>query len=161
MEKETLFNGVFVEHYPKVLRLCKGYFNGDEALAADTAQEVFIRIWQNLDGFRGESSISTWVYRIAVNTCLILIRKNKKRKEIRAERFTDVPSENDYAEKEEQLTKMYACIQKLKPADRMIILMVLESIGYDEIAQVIGVSEETLRVRIHRIKKRLTDCVQL
>jgi len=63
-------------------------------------------------------------------------------------------------EKEEQLQKMYACIQKLDETGKMIILMVLENLTYSEIADVMGTSEDTLRVKIHRIKKSLTQCVQ-
>ncbi len=160
MDQDTRFNKIFDSQYPKVYRLCKGYFNGNEDLASDAAQETFIRIWQKLDTFRNESSISTWIYRITVNTCLIHIRRRKKRREVPAENFDFSTKEGMAVEKEERLAKMYACIQKLKPPDRMVILMVLEDIKYNEIAQIIGVSEGALRVRIHRIKKRLTNCVQ-
>lgn len=160
MEKQAQFNELFNTHYPKVLRLCKGYFNGDVDLAADASQEVFIKVWENLDSYRNESSIGTWIFRIAVNTCLVYLRKKSTKKEIRAEQFPNLATENYSPEIEEKLSKMYACIQKLDEMGKMIILMVLEGIDYSEIAQVVGLTEETLRVRIHRIKKNLTQCVQ-
>lgn len=160
MEKQSQFNELFNTHYPKVLRLCKGYFNGDSDLAADASQEVFIKVWENLDSFRNESSISTWIFRIAVNTCLVYLRKKSTKKEIRSEQFPNLETENYSPEIEEKLSKMYACIQKLDEMGKMIILMVLEGMEYSEIAQVVGLTEETLRVRIHRIKKSLTQCVQ-
>lgn len=160
MEKQAQFNELFNTHYPKVLRLCKGYFNGDVDLAADASQEVFIKVWENLDSYRNESSIGTWIFRIAVNTCLVYLRKKSTKKEIRAEQFPNLATENYSPEIEEKLSKMYACIQKLDEMGKMIILMVLEGIDYSEIAQVVGLTEETLRVRIHRIKKSLTQCVQ-
>ena len=160
MEKKAQFNELFQTHYPKVLRLCKGYFNGDVDLAADASQEVFIKVWENLDSFRNESSISTWIFRITVNTCLVYLRKNSSKKEIHSEQFPNVATENYSPEMEEKLSKMYACIQKLDEMGKMIILMVLEGMEYNEIAQVVGLTEETLRVRIHRIKKSLTQCVQ-
>lgn len=161
MEKEYLFNKIFEEHYPKILRLSKGYFNGDADLANDAAQEVFMKVWEHLDSFRGDSSVSTWIYRISVNTCLVQLRKKNSKKVFLREETpaTTVDSESD--ETEERLIKMYACIQKLEEINRIIILMVLENIGYDEIAKVIGITEENVRVRIHRIKKSLTQCVQL
>ncbi|SFW80323.1 RNA polymerase sigma factor, sigma-70 family [Chitinophaga sancti] len=62
---------------------------------------------------------------------------------------------------EEQLKKMYSCIGQLEATDRLIITMILEAMDYDEIAKIIGISADTLRVRVHRIKKKLTNCVQL
>jgi RNA polymerase sigma-70 factor (ECF subfamily) len=160
LEKQAQFNELFNQHYPKVVRLCKGYFNGDTDLAEDASQEVFIKVWENLDSFRNESNVSTWIFRITVNTCLVYLRKKSTKKEIHAEQFPNLETENYSPEIEEKLSKMYTCIQKLDEMGKMIILMVLEGIEYSEIAQVVGLTEETLRVRIHRIKKSLTQCVQ-
>lgn len=161
MEKEYLFNKIFEEHYPKILRLSKGYFNGDADLANDATQDVFMKVWEHLDSFRGDSSVSTWIYRISVNTCLVQLRKKNSKKAVLREETSTATVDSESDETEERLIKMYACIQKLEEINRMIILMVLENIGYDEIANVIGITEENLRVRIHRIKKSLTQCVQL
>jgi len=158
--KREQFNEIYNKHYNKVFRLCKGYFCGDVALASDAAQEIFIKVWENLDTFRNESSISTWIYRITVNTCLLYLRKSSSRKEIRADVLPQVASETYSNEKEEQLQQMYQCIQKLEETNKMIILMTLDGIEYLEISEVIGITEETLRVRIHRIKKSLTQCIQ-
>jgi len=76
------YNTIFELHYPKVLRLCKGYCNGDLDEASDLAQEVFIKVWEHLNGFKNQCSISTWVYRITVNSCLMYLRKKKKTKKI-------------------------------------------------------------------------------
>ncbi|WP_163409007.1 RNA polymerase sigma factor [Flavobacterium ajazii] len=160
MSTEEQFNNIYNSHYSKVFRLCKGYFCGDVALASDATQEIFIKIWEKLDTFRNESSISTWIYRITVNTCLLYLRKSSAKKEIRTEIQSQVASETYSNEKEEQLEKMYQCIQKLEETNKMIILMTLDGVEYQEIAEVIGITEEALRVRIHRIKKSLTQCVQ-
>jgi RNA polymerase sigma factor (sigma-70 family) len=160
VDKKAHFNELFEKHYAKVFRLCKGYFSGNEALASDSAQEVFIKIWESLDSFRGESSISTWIYRISVNTCLLYLRKQSTKKEKVTDVFPSIAAEQYSFEEEEKLQKMYACIQKLEEKDKMITLMMLEGIGYQEISEVLGITEEALRVRIHRIKKNLTQCVQ-
>ncbi len=160
MGTEEQFNNIYNSHYAKVFRLCKGYFCGDVALASDAAQEIFIKVWEKLDTFRNESSVSTWIYRITVNTCLLYLRKSSSKKEIRTAIQPQVISETDSNEIEEQLQQMYQCIQKLEETNKMIILMTLEGVLYQEIAEVIGISEEALRVRIHRIKKSLTQCVQ-
>lgn len=161
LEKELIFKTAFDSHYSKVFRLCKGYFTGNEAIAEDVTQEIFIKIWEHLNEFRNESSLSTWIYRITVNTCLMHLRKVKKVKTtpLNAD-LVHAVTETEFETKEEQLQKMYDCIQKLDETGKMITIMMLEGITYTEIAAVSGVTEDALRVRIHRIKKSLTHCVQ-
>lgn len=160
MEKEVQFNELFDSYYFKVQRLCRGYFNGNEALASDAAQDVFVKIWEYLDSFRNESKISTWIYRIAANTCLLYLRKQSTKKEKVTDVFPITATELYSFEEDEKLQKMYNCIKKLDEKSKVIILMTLEGISYEEIAEVVGTTEETLRVRIHRIKNSLTQCVQ-
>jgi RNA polymerase sigma factor (sigma-70 family) len=160
VDKKLRFNELFDKHYAKVFRLCKGYFNGSEALASDSAQEVFIKIWESLDSFRGESNVSTWIYRISVNTCLLYLRKQSTKKEKATTVFPPIAAEQYSFEEEDRLQKMYTCIQKLEEKDKMTILMMLEGISYQEISEVVGITQEALRVRIHRIKRNLTQCVQ-
>lgn len=160
VDKQVQFTKLFDKHYAKVFSLCKGYFNGNDALASDSAQEVFIKIWESLDSFRGESTFSTWIYRISVNTCLLYLRKQSTKKEKPTTIFPSIAAEQYSLEEEEKLQKMYGCIQKLEEKDKMLTLMMLEGIAYQEISEVVGITEETLRVRIHRIKKNLTKCVQ-
>jgi RNA polymerase sigma factor (sigma-70 family) len=159
--KNGQFTGIYQQHYDKIFRLCRGYFNGDDALAADAVQEVFIKVWQHLDAFRNESSVSTWIYRIAVNTCLLYLRKPSYKKEIKTNNPPETAAEEYNTEQVQQLKKMYQCIRQLDETGRMIILMVLEGLEYAAIAAVAGITEETLRVKIHRIKKSLSNCVQL
>lgn len=160
MEKKEQFNEIYNRHYNKVFRLCKGYFCGNTELASEATQEIFIKVWEKLDTFRNESSISTWIYRITVNTCLLYLRRASTKKEIKADILPQIVSESYSDEKDEQLRQMYQCIQKLEETNKMIILMTLDGVEYQEISQVIGMTEETLRVRIHRIKKSLTQCIQ-
>jgi RNA polymerase sigma factor (sigma-70 family) len=160
VEKKVKFNELFINFYEKVHRLCKGYFNGNEALASDAAQDVFIKVWEYLDTFRNESKISTWIYRIAVNTCLLHLRKQSTKNEKLTDTFPTTATELYTFEEEEKLQKMYVCISKLDEKNKVIILMVLQGISYEEIAEVIGITEGTLRVKIHRIKNDLTKCVE-
>jgi RNA polymerase sigma factor (sigma-70 family) len=151
------FTKIYQQHYDKVHRLCLGYLNGDEALAKDLAQDVFIKVWEHLDAFQHKSSIGTWIYRITVNTCLLFIRKDKKKQQLS---FTEI-DENIQEENDDQnrFKKMYACIHKLKETERIIILLVLEGLAQKEIAEVTGHSHENIRVMVHRIKEKLTKCV--
>jgi RNA polymerase sigma factor (sigma-70 family) len=160
VEKKVQFNELFNNYYYKIHRLCKGYLNGNEASASDAAQDVFVKIWEHLDTFRNESKVSTWIYRIAVNTCLMYLRKQSTKNEKSTDVFPIIGTESYSFEEDEKLQKMYSCINKLDEKNKVIILMVLEGLPYPEISEVVGITEETLRVKIHRIKINLTQCVQ-
>lgn len=153
------FNKIYQEHYPKVHRLCLGYVNGDEALASDLTQDVFIKVWEHLDEFQQKSSIGTWIYRITVNVCLLFIRKSKKKKKISFTEIKDDATVQEENDNQNRLQQMYACIHKLKETERIIILLVLEGLPQKEIAEVTGHSHQNIRVLVHRIKEKLTKCV--
>jgi RNA polymerase sigma-70 factor (ECF subfamily) len=123
--------------------------------ADDLLQEVFIKVWENLEKFRGESQMSTWIYRIAVNTCLLHLRSNKKQTKVDFEISTLKISE-ETNEKENQIQLLYKCISELNETDRLIITLLLEEVPYPEIAEVTSISEGNLRVKIHRIKQQLS-----
>lgn len=153
-DKETYFKDIYKTYSPKVHRLCLGY-TANSMLADDLLQETFIKVWQNLDRFRGDSQISTWVYRIAVNTCLYHIRSQKNNKTTNLEEITAIiDNETDY--KEQQVKLLYKCINKLVESDRLIITLLLEEVPYNEIATITEISEGNLRVKIHRIKQQLS-----
>lgn len=154
------FEEIYQNNYPKVIRLCMGYVNGDEALAKDLTQEVFIKVWKSLSSFRQEASLGTWIYRITVNTCLLQLRRRKFTEGSEAiDRIVNKEEEN-HPSKENQLRQMYQCINKLSKESKGIILLELEGLPQKEIAAIMGLSHEAVRVRVHRIKNSLTKCVQ-
>lgn len=158
-EGQSRFEGIYQANYQKVIRVCMGYVKGNEALAKDLAQEVFIKVWENLASFREEASISTWIYRITVNTCLLQLRNKKFTKEIEALEKLEYIEDEIYSSKENKLKQMYHCIHKLSNDSQGIILLELEGLAQKEIAKIIGLSHEAVRVRMHRIKGSLTKCV--
>ena len=87
------------------------------------------------------------------------LRKTTTKKEMPVETLPDIQQVDDKQEQEEKLQKLYTCIRQLDETGKLIILLVLEAVAYPDIAQIVGISEDTLRVKIHRIKKNLTQCV--
>lgn len=159
MSKNQMFDTLYKKNYQKVYRLCLSYVSGDESLADDLLQEVFVKIWQNLGKFREESQISTWIYRITANTCLMHLRKIKKHQE---KYTTDIPDEivDDKDEaKDEKLKMLRSCIGKLNEMGKILISLVLEDIPQKEIAETLGLSDENVRVKIHRNKGKLFKCM--
>ncbi|MEO6313719.1 MAG: sigma-70 family RNA polymerase sigma factor [Chitinophagaceae bacterium] len=154
-QSSAAFTVLYNEYASSIHKLCMGY-TGDAAMAQDLLQETFIRVWNNMQHFREESKWSTWIYRIAVNTCLTWLRKNKVPlvdADSEALALISEPVNNS----EQQLQSLYTCISRLAETDRLIIALVLEEKPYDEIAEITGITENNLRVKIHRIKKQLSE----
>jgi RNA polymerase sigma-70 factor (ECF subfamily) len=146
------FEEIYGTYSPKVYRLCMGYVNDHDG-AKDLVQEIFIIVWQNLPKFRNESSVSTWVYRIATNTCLRHVEKSKRmpKAELPAQM-----AEVKEAPHDEQIDYLYKCISELPETEKIIISLELEDVPQAEIASVVGLSEGNVRVKLHRIKEKLT-----
>lgn len=157
---EEDFKTIYETHYAQVMRLCLGYVSGNKDRAKDLTQEVFIKVWSNLKFFRKESSMGTWIYRIAVNTCLMNLRKSKPKSFLEGDIKDTTSSEESLNERELQFLKMYRCIDTLPPTNKAIILMELEGLPQKEIASIIGLKHEAIRTRIHRIKQQLSNCVK-
>lgn len=148
-----VFEEIYELYWQRIFRLCMGYVN-DTELAQDLTQETFIIVWQQLPKFRNESSIGTWIFRIASNNCLRQIEKEKKFAK------TDLPinlEEKKQESMEPQIQMLYQFISELPETDRIIISLELEEIRQAEIAHIVGLSESNIRVKIHRIKEKLTQ----
>jgi RNA polymerase sigma-70 factor (ECF subfamily) len=155
MNQQENFTALYNQHAPGIKKLCLGY-TGDAILAQDLLQETFISVWNNMEKFRADSSWSTWIYRIAVNTCLGQLRKKKETSlDIENSSYAMLP--DDVNTKEQEVQLLYKCISKLAETDRLVITMVLEDTPYEEIATITGITENNLRVKIYRIKKQLTE----
>jgi len=155
MNQQQEFTNLYNEYGEGIRKLCLGY-TGDAVLAQDLLQETFIAVWNNMQKFRGDARWSTWIYRIAVNTCLTHLRKKKDTlMDIENTAFSMLPEEVNTKEQEVQL--LYKCISRLQETDRLIITLVLEDKPYEEIASITGITDVNLRVKIHRIKKQLTQ----
>lgn len=159
MAATDTFETIYKEHYPRIWRICMGYAGGDADLARDLTQEVFIRVWENLSKFRGESQLSTWMYRIAVNTSLLELRRKKRgMRTVALEQLPEPQEANqpeEHREQAERIRRLYQAIEQLLPTNRTIALLELEGVPQKEIAEVTGLSHAAVRTRVHRIKNEL------
>lgn len=149
------FENIYKEYWQKVYRLSLGYLNDSDA-AKDMTQETFIKVWKNLDNFRKEAVIGTWIFRIATNTCLRQIEVNKR---VSNTTLSDSNSLEtivpDQIEEKTQL--LYQYISELPEIERIIISLELEDVKQSDIAIIVGISDSNVRVKIHRIKEKLTQ----
>jgi RNA polymerase sigma-70 factor (ECF subfamily) len=146
------FKEIYESYSPQIYRVCLGYVN-DEEQAKDLMQETFISVWKNLSSFRHQSKISTWIYRIATNNCLRHLEKAKRMI------TTELPyeiKEEIKIEQDDKVKFLYRCISELEETDRLIISLVLEDLPQAEIAHIIGLKVGNIRVKVHRIKEKLT-----
>lgn len=141
-----------------VHKICRLYTNNKEA-HNDLFQEISIQLFKAYPKFRGEAKFSTWMYRVALNTAITLYRKGKRRvntQELEPVIFKIEANEYDDTE-EQQLALMYEAINELNDIDKALVFLYLEDKNYREIAETMGITEVNARVKMNRIKTRLTN----
>lgn len=159
---EAYYQDIVKQNYEKVFRLCFRHFANEED-AEDATQDVFLKIWLNKDRFRGESCISTWIYRIAVNVCLTHIRKRKTEtvgKNFVRDHFisvADVFDSNSVENEKERYQFLEKFLTSIPAIDRTLINLYLENLDSRKISEITGLSDNNVRIRMHRIKKRLNS----
>ncbi|MFA0962718.1 RNA polymerase sigma factor [Roseivirga sp. BDSF3-8] len=142
-----------------IYKICRAYARS-EADFQDLFQEVCLQLWKSRDRFDNSSKLSTWIYRVTLNTCLTMTRHERREPAKVAVRETDVvtgPAEPD--EESLRLEALYAALKKLSEADRAVILLYLEEKSYKEIAEILGISLSNVGVKINRIKTKLTELI--
>ena len=159
MDITNQFSQLYEMHAPKVYRLCLGCASGVEYLAKEWQQQTFIKVWNHRNAFKGDSSLSTWIYRIAVNTCLSDLRKPKKHVPINEAILENDVTDGNSEQRDTQIKNMYQCIHKLTPNNKAIILLELEDVPQSEIAEMQGIAYGALRTRLSRIRNSLLKCI--
>ncbi|RNI31582.1 RNA polymerase sigma factor [Rufibacter latericius] len=155
MDLQEQFTHVIQENKGLILKIAAMYTNTLDD-RKDLQQEIVFQLWKSYASFKQESKLSTWMYRVALNTAISQLQQTKRRVsttplELDADGLAE---EYDKAE-EEQIQQMHAQIQSLNLLDRGIILLFLEGKKYDEIAAIVGITSSNVGTRISRIKEKL------
>ena len=151
-EKEKSFLDMIDLYKRLIYKVCYMY-SSSEHTPDDLFQDVTLNLWKAFSNFRHESSHETWIYRIALNTCISQLRKQKSKPAfIPLNVEIDVISENY---DESRLTEMYNMIKKLDSVEKAIVFLYLEDKSYDEIATMIGITKSNVGVKLSRIKEKL------
>lgn len=153
MKQEEFFNQLVRENKSTIYTVCY-MFSRDEDEVNDLFQETLINIWKGIDGFREESKVSTWIYRVALNTCLLQERKKKKEVQ-RVPLKMDVNFFEDNDANAAQVRQLHQRIGQLGLVDRAIVMLWLEGMSYEEIGSVMGISAQNVGVKLFRIKEQL------
>lgn len=154
MHKEQRFTEMIKDHEGVIFKITKVYANGHDN-QKDLYQEIVYNLWVGFDSFRGDSKISTWMYRVALNTAFTYIRAQKRRGLKVGLDHIQLKYEAHDPTLEDQLKKMYAQIKQLNDLEKGLILLLLEGKKYEEISQITGLSASNVGTRISRIKQKL------
>jgi len=149
VEKEFL--NMIREHNGIIYKVASVYADKDNILD-DLYQEVVLNLWKAFPNFRNESAYSTWIYRIALNTCISFFRKSS-RKPMYVELSPDLKISSD--DNSLYVNELYALINQLNKLERAIIFLYLEDRPYKEIADIIGITPTNVSTKINRIKEKL------
>ena len=131
-------------------------YENDPEVRNDLFQEIVLQLWKSFPSFRGESKVTTWMYRIALNTAISGLRKQSRR--VKTEYLNDLHlniNDSGGTDLEEKFQKLQWAIRQLTEIERAMIMMALEEISYEEIAETIGITQNNVRVRMNRIREKL------
>jgi len=123
----------------------------------DMMQEITLQLWKAYPNFQRKSKFSTWMYRIAINTAITNIRRSKRNPmmEVLFHIHHEIPEKEDIPDLSEDVNRLYRAISKLNDVERAIIMLYLEEKSYNEIGEIVGISEKNVSVKLVRIKKKL------
>ena len=130
-------------------------FSKDQEEVNDLFQEVLIRLWQGFDNYKGNSKERTWIYRVALNTCISFDRKKRRHNKKQVYMGDDLFGCNEHDSQQTEV--LHKRITRLRPLDRAIVLLWLEDISYEEIGSIIGITAKNVSVRLYRIREPLKN----
>ncbi|WP_294586813.1 sigma-70 family RNA polymerase sigma factor [uncultured Phocaeicola sp.] len=160
MNKEKEFTDRLMQHQHIIYKICLMYADEKEDIA-DLYQETVYNLWKSYDQFENRSRFSTWVYRITLNTCITDIRQRKQKGTNCPLELANINLLEEDDPKQEMLKEMYAMIHRLNKLDRMYIMLWLDGKTYEEIAEIIGTNRNQVATRLHRIKEKLKNDINL
>lgn len=152
-QKKKEFTELLEKHKTLIYTVCY-MFSGSREEVDDTFQDVLLRLWNGYGGFRNEADVKTWIYRVALNTCLN-IQKKRKREFGKIPLSVDIDFFEGINDRTLQIRRLYDRINRLGLVDRAIILLWLEGMTYEEIGAVIGISVKNVSFQLYRIKEEL------
>lgn len=148
LEKD--FMNMIKLHERIIYKVASFYADVDQSIN-DLYQEVILNLWKAYPSFRGESKVSTWIYRIALNTCITFFRRNKRKPD-----HTDLIGDiADIPDNNEEITELYNLINKLGKIEKALVLLYLDEKPYKEIAEITGLTVTNVSTKISRIKEKL------
>ncbi len=159
VDREKNFISIVKENQRLIYKVCYTYCKNSES-RKDLEQEILIQLWKSLPRFDGRVKLSTWIYKVALNTAFLFHRKEAKYKENREyidKSVFSVADNSGTTELDERIAKLYRFIDKLDELDKALMMLYLEDTKYRDIAEILGITETNVATKISRIKSKLKD----
>ncbi len=153
------------EHGSSVMKVARAYTLTNEE-CQDLAQEILLHAWQSVPRFQGRASPATWFYRVALHTAMNWRRKDKPRRSRQQQLLQDqvlatqAAGSAEQAQHRDTVEQLYKAIQQLPKADAALVLLYLDELSYREMAEVLGISESNVGVKLNRAKKALAELMK-
>jgi RNA polymerase sigma-70 factor (ECF subfamily) len=144
------------EHRSMLYKVCRLYcFTENDR--QDLFQEIVIQLWKSYPGFRGDSKFGTWLYRIALNTAISDLRKQRRQPSITGpdEMAPSIPEMTWPGEEEDHVQQLYAAINRLSDVEKALVMLYLEDKSYEDMEEIMGINQNNLRVKMNRIREKL------
>ncbi len=159
---ESQFIEIITAHQSLIHKVCKVYGNAKQD-REDLFQDIVLALWKAYPGFRQQSKITTWMYRIAFCTAIARFRQPRRKlpeRDVPLEQITLPASQQDYEQKE-QLQLLYRAIDQLNAVEKAIILLYLEEHSYQEMSEIMGISASNIGVKLNRTIKKLKKILNI
>ncbi|KQT17142.1 RNA polymerase subunit sigma-70 [Chryseobacterium sp. Leaf404] len=156
MTREKEFAQLIKNNQGLIIKVSRLYTNSLED-EEDLFQEIVLQLWKSYDSFKGNSKISTWMYRVALNTAITLFRKKSRSLPTNELDINLRDYEDDNDDKQQQISLLYQVIKTLPNVERAIVMMYLDDLPYRDIAENLGITEVNARVKMNRLKKILKE----
>jgi RNA polymerase sigma-70 factor (ECF subfamily) len=159
---ERAFLDLIRQHERMIHKICHVYAS-DISAKQDLFQEIILQLWKSFKGFRNESKISTWMYRIALNTALTQNRRAKSKVPLSfiGFEFKEMIDKNDGSDQQENIDHLYSAISNLNEVEKAIVMLYLDDKSYEEMEEVLGIRKGALRVKMNRIKEKLRQITKI
>jgi len=156
MDKKSEFITVIKTHEGIIFKVAAFYMR-DADDRQDLYQEIVYQLWKSFDSFKGQSKLSTWIYRVALNTAIYALQKSKRRitTSVLDQEIIQVPDDEYSMETEERIQSLYKLIRQLNLVEKGIVLLYLEGKSYQEIAEITGISASNVGTKLSRVKEKM------
>lgn len=157
---EQEFLSLINQHKGILYKVSRMYFDNLED-QQDLFQEIILQLWTSLDSFKGNSKLSSWMYRVALNTAIVFFKKEKRKLDnISPVKIEPIALDVYDTEKDLQLVHFYKAVKELNKIEKALIFQFIEGLSGKEIAENLGISEVNVRVKTNRTKIKLQEIIK-
>lgn len=155
---EDKFTGEINANLGIIHKICNIYFISEQD-RQDAQQEILYQLWKSYPSFKGDAKFSTWMYKVALNTAIIYLKKRKRHQsdDLLPGHIDQIAESNEQPGPDEKMQMLYTAINTLSEIDKAITLLHLENNSYEEISSITGITKMNVSVRLVRIRKTLKE----